>query len=414
MNKENVINNMSFCMNPWTHINTTPSGDAQPCCISDPLFKIGNSKTNSLMELVNSDQMNKLRVDMLSGKKSTACSVCYKHEETGYDSFRLQVNRNYSNFYDELIPLTNTDGSLQEFKMKYFDIRFNNICNMKCRTCNDTFSSQWEMENKRVNINSSNEPKRNNKKFLQEVLDQIPNIQTAYFAGGEPLITEEHYIMLEEIIRQGHTGITLRYNTNLSNLTYKDKDLISLWSNFTNKIVINASIDHFGKKAEYIRKGTVWADIEENYKKLQQMPNVLLGINTVLSIYNFLTIDEFYQYLFDQGMSKPTSPLKPTNPNSLNNGIYKMSDPSYLSPLILPTKYKKQGIERISKLAEKMLAMEFTQGAVREVSSIIPWIDSEDQWDLHKDMFRQETARVDQLRGENFSEIFPELAELLG
>jgi len=391
-------------MLPWMHINTTPMGDAQPCCISDPAFKVGNSNVNSLMEIVNSEPMNKMRLDMLAGNKHSACNTCYKHEEHGIGSFRVTVNRDYRKFYRSLVPFTNPDGSLQDFKMKYFDIRFNNICNMKCRTCNETFSSQWELENKRINIHTATKHKNNNKQFLKEVLDQIPNIQTAYFAGGETLITEEHYIMLEEMIRQGRTDIALMYNTNLSNLKYKNKDLLDLWSKFTHNISVNASIDHFGKRAEYIRNGTVWPDIEENYKKLQQIPNLVLGINTVLSVYNFLTLDTFYQYLFDQGMYKP---------GNLTNGIYKMTSPSYLSPLILPPKYKEEGIDRIRRLAAKMRMMGFHDHSVYEVSSIIDWVKSEDQWESQKQQFKHETNRLDTLRNENFVATFPELADLM-
>ena len=35
-------------------------------------------------------------------------------------------------------------GRIIKFRMRYFDIRFSNICNFKCRTCGSAFSSQWE------------------------------------------------------------------------------------------------------------------------------------------------------------------------------------------------------------------------------------------------------------------------------
>ena len=96
-------------MLPWMHINTTPMGDAQPCCISNPAFKVGNSNVNSLMEIVNSEPMNKMRLDMLAGNKHSACNTCYKHEEHGIGSFRVTVNRDYGEFYRSLVPFTNAD-----------------------------------------------------------------------------------------------------------------------------------------------------------------------------------------------------------------------------------------------------------------------------------------------------------------
>ena len=39
-----------------------------------------------------------------------------------------------------------------------------------------------------------------------------------------------------------------------------------MWSHFTKKIEVYASLDHYGSRAEYMRKGTDWKQIEENFK----------------------------------------------------------------------------------------------------------------------------------------------------
>ena len=83
------------------------------------------------MEVVNSPKMNQLRNDMLSGIKNKECTKCYQHEEQSLMSSRNMLNSRYKEYYNEVIENTNTDGSLSEFKMRYFDIRFNNICNFK-------------------------------------------------------------------------------------------------------------------------------------------------------------------------------------------------------------------------------------------------------------------------------------------
>jgi len=384
-------------------MHTTPTGDAKPCCISNSQLKIGNSNVNSLSELVNSPEMNKIRLDMLAGNKISSCEGCYYHESHNMASGRTQANQNYLKYYNEAVPLTNIDGSLTEFKMRHFDIRFSNICNMKCRTCTEEYSSQWQLENKKFRTSFIIQSK-GNKDFLQEVLDQIPNIKTAYFAGGETLITEEHYIMLEEMLRRGRADIKLRYNTNLSTLKYKDKDLLKLWSKFTWHIDIDASIDHYGNRAEYIRNGTVWAEIEENFKKLQAIPKIKLGVNTVLSIFNVLTLDEFYQYLFDNGMYRS---------GHFTFGIYKMTSPEYLTALVLPNKYKEDAIRRIKILVSNLREKGFGAPMIREIHPITSWIKSEDHWESQKDLFKQEILRLDTIRNENFANTFPELAELL-
>jgi len=401
---DKTINNGSFCLLPWIHIHTTPTGKASPCCIANPSIHVGDSTTQGLMDIVNSPMMNELRQNMLEGKKHTFCQTCYEHEEHKVGSFRETVNREYGKHFQSAVESTNPDGSLKEFKMRYFDIRFSNICNFKCRTCSQDYSSQWEIENKKLKIYVPPVAKNNNKQFLNEVLSHVPTIETAYFAGGEPLITEEHYILLDEMIRLGRTDIRLRYNTNLSNLKFKDRDLLQLWSHFKQPIEVSASIDHVGKRAEYIRHGTDWGVVESNFQQLQKVDYVQMSMNTVLSVYNFMTLDVFYQYLFDKGMY---------HPGKLTFQIYKMHGPLHLSSFILPPKFKEEGIKKINALVSKMKLMAFTANSRAEVESIIPWVSSKNIWEEQKNIFKAETARLDKLRSENFVSTFPEIADLM-
>jgi hypothetical protein len=397
----------TFCMSPWIHVYSSPSGVAAPCCIAESCAHegVGNTRTQSLMEVVNSPKMNQLRNDMLSGIKNKECTKCYQHEDQKVVSSRNFLNNQYKEYYNEVIENTNTDGSLSEFKMRYFDIRFSNICNFKCRTCGSGFSTQWEQEDLKNNVYYAKViPKNDNPDFLKEIFNQIDFMETAYFAGGEPLITEEHYILLEEMIRRGRTDIQLRYNTNLSNLKFKNKDLLSLWKHFSKGVDIYASIDHYGERAEYIRHGTDWGLVESNFLQAQKTSYLRMNMNTVLSVFNFLTIDKFYQYLIDKKLYSPKSNVYT---------LYNMSTPEFLACHILPTKYKDTGIEKIEQAIKFLKKSKFKPQQVKQLIDTIPWIYSKDTWDKNKDGFRKEIKRLDSIRGEDFSKTFPELAPLL-
>ena len=404
---EDLSTSKTLCVVPWIHIHTNPSGIATPCCIAESCTKpegVGNAREQSLMEIVNSEPMKQLRLDMLTGVKNSECTNCYVHEEQGIKSFRNMINDEFSHQYD-VINSTKKDGSLKEFKMRYFDIRFNNICNFKCRTCGSGFSTQWEQEDLKNKVwNAKVIPKNDNKEFLAEVIDQIPYMETAYFAGGEPLITEEHYILLEEMIRSGKTDINLRYNTNLSNLKFKDKDLISLWKHFTNGVNVYASIDHNGERAEYIRHGTDWGVVETNFKLVKKTPFIKLHVNTVLSVFNVLTINDFYQYLYDNNMYSVSDSIYT---------LYNMSTPEYLACHILPLDMKQKAKDSLEKTVNFLKSKKFKVQQVQQISDAIPWAMSKDSWDQHKMQFRNEIKRLDKIRDENFKQTFPELAILL-
>lgn len=406
--KSKMLQNGSFCMLPWIHVYTTPEGIAAPCCIANSCttqFGVGDATIDSMMEIVNSKDMKQLRKDMMKGVKNPECANCHKYEEQGVNSPRQQYNSEYSKYFDEVLASTKKTGELKEFKMRYFDVRFSNICNFKCRTCGPQFSSQWEQEYLKIYpLDAKVYPKNDSKEFLAEVVDQIDNIQTAYFAGGEPLITEEHYIMLEEMIKRGRTDISLRYNTNLSNLKFKDKDLLSLWKHFKNGVSIYASIDHYGDRAEYIRHGTDWAKVEENFIMARKTPYISLQMNSVLSVFNYLTFNDFYQYLIDKNLYSP---------KDRTYTVYAMATPVWYSCHILPPEMKKDGQEKMEKLISIMQNMKFKVDSINQVTNAMQWVSAEDTWDDNKLQFRHEIARIDNLRGEDFEKTFPELKTLL-
>ena len=48
-----------------------------------------------------------------------------------------------------MIDNTKEDGSA-DFVIKYWDIRFSNLCNLACRSCGTWFSSNWYEDHKKL------------------------------------------------------------------------------------------------------------------------------------------------------------------------------------------------------------------------------------------------------------------------
>jgi MoaA/NifB/PqqE/SkfB family radical SAM enzyme len=393
-----------FCMAPWVHAHTNPIGEASPCCIAKGIFS--NSLHTDLNGIVNSEGMKSLRQDMIAGRENSACATCYGHEQQDIRSFRTWFNEEYSDHLEYSLANTKSDGTLNHFKMRYFDLRFNNICNFKCRTCNSSFSSQWEQEDLKRNVPWARILPRNNKKeFLNEVLEQVPFMEHAYFAGGEPLITEEHYILLEEMIRLGKTDIKLKYNSNVSNLKFKSKDIVDLWSKFKKPIDMMASVDHFGKRAEYIRNGTEWDQVESNLLKLSQVSNVDLKLNSVISIFNYASFADFVSYLLDKQILSITPKIELFT--------YNMVSPEYITAQALPPHIKEQGKSKLLDVMARLSREGFPDHQSMMLRKSIEWVEAADTWDQYKDQFQKETRELDSLRNETFVDVFPELRSLI-
>ncbi len=389
-----------FCMFPWLHLNATPKGDIYPCCSNDYTDPMGNTRDMTLAEAFNTDYMKQLRLNMLNGVESKICTFCYNHEKASPHSFRTYSLDNFKQHFDEAMSMTHTDGTVDELRMRYFDIRFSNICNFKCRTCGTEFSSQWALEDKRTFnpdgpiIIHVDDQKGD---VLQEILDQVDHIELAYFAGGEPLITQEHYVILEELIRKGKTNTVLRYNTNASTLKYKQHDVIDLWKHF-DRVEVSCSIDHYGERAELMRHGTDWGKVEANLKTFRSLEFVDFQLNTVLSVFNYLTLDDFYGYMIDKGLVDKQ--------NDWYHSLYMAVHPAYYCARALPAELKLQGREKIAKAFTGDTSID---NLVRNAMS---FTEEEDTWEEVKDQFMHNAQRLDGIRSEDLFATFPELQAL--
>lgn len=407
--KEFLLNNSkTFCMYPWISLHINPVGQSFPCCISNPNIDFGTTENSSISELINHPRMKGLRLDMVNEIPNIACSICYNHESNNISSARLSVNKEYEKNFDEVVVNTKEDGHLDDFKMRYFDVRFSNLCNFKCRTCGPGFSSQWETELVKNNMLGPILYKNDNPQVLDEVLNHIPYIETAYFAGGEPLINENHYIILEEMLLRNRNDIKLVYNSNISNLKFKDKDLLGLWNKFKHPIEMYASIDHYGEKAEYIRHGTDWGVIETNIVKIKNLSNVNFSINTVFSVFNALSITDFYFYLYSKGWL--------TN----NLSLYPMTTPEALTSTVLPKNKKIEAVESMESFSNRLSIIkkqEFNfhnpRSFLNQMKNAATIMNSKNDWDVLKDEFRAKIKTIDNIRGESFIKVFPELADML-
>ena len=263
----------SFCVYPWVHTHLNTEGDVYPCCVSwtpERQSRIGWLKKDSLEDLFNNDKMKQLRLDMMEGKKRPdICDNCYKREDAGFHSARQGANIDFKDELDTLIASTHEDGYVEPV-IKSWDIRFSNLCNLKCRSCGPMFSNTWAQEEKKAGAQIDSiliHPIENDTDPME---NQYDNVEKIYFAGGEPLIMPEHYTVLRGLIDKGVAHkVHIIYNTNMTKLDYNNNDILELWKQFK-KVVLGVSIDAVGPRAEYIRHGMKWKVIEDNLKKLKQ------------------------------------------------------------------------------------------------------------------------------------------------
>lgn len=401
--KELLIENETFCMLPWMHLHAFPDGRAYPCCFALDPYPVGDLNKQSMEEVFNGPQMKQMRSNMLQGKKSKQCAKCYDQEKSGFFSLRLSSNKHFGHNIDMVDP-EKLEGEA-EFVIKYWDIRFSNLCNMACRSCGTWFSSNWYEDHKKIHGKDPGHPKimrvgRSSDDIWEQLLDQFQHVEQFYFAGGEPLIMEEHYRILKELDKRKMYHVRLIYNTNFSKLKFKDMDVLELWNKF-DSVSIGASLDAEGPRAELMRKGTKWTETVANRKRMMEVcPGVDFYISSTVGLPNALHVVDFHRSWVEQGLIKPQD----FNFNLLQWPKWQRMD-------LLPMEYKKQIEDKYNDHIQWLKGKDSLTRATKGFESAIKWMYDKDM-STHLALFFELTKKYDKVRQEKFTDVFPEWKEL--
>lgn len=407
--KEELYSNNVFCILPWVHMHLLPSSKALPCCVWPYDQPVGDVTNSSLLEVFNSEQYKELRRNMLNGKSSPGCRHCYEVDGANSVSMRVSQTRRFDHLFDKVMSYTHADGSVDKINMAYFDIRFSNICNFKCRGCSPELSSAWFNDHEKLYDYKSDRPKyisiSPNPRIWDELMGFIDTVEVAYFAGGEPLITEDHYRVLDEFIKLKKFDVTLSYNSNLSKTQYKDKSICDYWNNFP-YVYVGVSIDDFGKRGEYFRNGMDWEKTVENINFVKQnSPHVKFSVNCTVNAMNVLYITELHEKLVQDGIIDPV--------NFYSNLLI---DPVELRMRVLPKELKKLATFKIKLYMKKYAEMGWPENTVAYLNSIflsiLQYMNQADESELLP-QFIERTKKLDVIRGESFAATFPEMAQYI-
>lgn len=349
---EKLKDSKHFCILPWIHFHAWPDDRVMPCCVADSQKPVAIYEPGApIIEMMNSTEFKTMRRLMLEDKAYEPCNRCYDLEKLGEWTLRKSQNTNFLSTaittqenVDETAQVlldTHKDGTIDEFKMKYMDIRFSNLCNYKCRSCGPACSNLWGEEklkladeNEWINRKGRDALMTINKHgiFMSDLKPYLNDVQECYFAGGEILIHPEHYECLDYWIDNDLAkNVRLNYTTNMSKLTYQDKiqgerDIFDLWKHFPN-IELWASIDAIGKEGEFIRKGFRWKNVKKNLLAIKERaPHIKIGLTPTISIWNIWYFLDMFDWMYDNGFISKESPMR----------LNMLTQPKYADIRILP------------------------------------------------------------------------------
>lgn len=405
----------TFCPIPWLLMGVQNKGDFRICCNTrgnEGILRKSDgtefkTSIDSFKDAKNAQLAKDVRLSMLSGDKHPVCKRCWVEEKNGVKSKRdwelLSVGQYLTE--EEAIELTQKNGVINSDPI-YYDLRFGNLCNLKCVMCHPVESTAWikdyaALGNDVSEFQTTEYDWYLDKNFWLELECYIPHVKQLYLAGGEPFLIKQHFDFLQKCVEQGYAkNITLEYNSNITNIPDK---AFAIWKEFK-LLKIGCSIDGIGSVNNYIRFPSKWEDIETNLRKLDSLDNSKIGISPTISIYNVLNLPEIIEWVIDANFNK-----------KINVSGHLCHNPDYMNIKALPLEIKKQVIKKYTNFLpriERSNSKYFKERANELLTSYIKHMMSED-WVHLFPKFLKYVKDLENIRGNSLEESIPELYHLI-
>ena len=355
------------------------NGNITPCCVMPSnVFFVGNG----IDGYKNSSKLNEIKQYFRQNKQHPYCRFCWDAERNGVRSHRA------------------TDARRTP-ALRKIHIRFNNICNFKCRMCNPKYSSSWAEENKKHGY--FEDEYETVKDIFQTVpdlftliLDNKDTLEQINISGGEPFIADSNLYFLDWLIENNLTHIELAYSTNLSKLSHRGRNLLPLLDKFED-VVVSVSVDGYGKAVEYSRAGFKWDVFENNLKRIKHWNFQLV---CVVNIYSVYSIPQLQDFASKRGISISYQPC-----------LY----PKFLSIQSLPRKEKLQIVkfyDRVKHAGYIKNYLDLDQNIIKYMlkEQLDSYILDNATYECNKE-FKKFNKLLDKTREESFIEVFPQFKD---
>ena len=321
--------NKVLCPLPFVHPFFDVRGYYSACCNGSFFPDSKHVSQLTAEEWFYSDDMVQLRQDMIDGTRNKMCDHCWKKDDLGIPSPRMQ-HIDYWSW--KTIDYDNP-------KPKYFDLKPSNHCNLACLFC--TASSSDKIIKITENLDEADQPirwkgsleniKRLNKlgtfdsSVVEYIKDNIEDLELLKFTGGEPFLSKEVLEILT-MVSEIKPEVEIKITTNGTVIT---KDFYPILEKMK-KTSIKFSIDAVEDVYDYLRFPSKWSQFQKRIENnMSSLPNVSFNVNTLITNMSLEQIPKIRNW-FKELQSKYTNLsyiiIDPNlNPDNNEAGIFLMN-----------------------------------------------------------------------------------------
>lgn len=432
-----MFDKSTFCILPWSSIQINPSGEFKVCCFSGVsnettlrgedhgmcLDAQGNPMsifTHTILEALNSQYHKQVRLAQSKNERHPLCKVCWDRDDASAQRGKITTSLRFFRSFQQLPALDNAisidvaqdkitdDGSLDNEYPISLDLRFTNVCNMKCIMCSSRYSNQWYDDELKL-YGRHNQPNleyksvNNSLKAVNLAWHDAPEwweqfeiiktrIRHLYLTGGEPFIVKGHDELLDRLIAADLAkNVILEYDTNLTVINDK---ILNRLANFK-QVIISVSCDDVNEGFELIRFPGKFNTMLENLTKLRTRNISIRHLSSCIGIYSLFSPMKLYEY------------FKPLGYDTYSFRVLRAPDHSNIG--LLPDHLKLRMIEiyEASTLPDKWKA--FLCGYLE--NNLGKFTDEQCAASVGKHIGF--LNKLDEIRGTDWKTTLPEVAELL-
>lgn len=388
----------TFCAAKWLDATIWLSEGFSTSCHHNPLHRINlDDLATNPSALHNTEQKRLERQAMLRGEQPSGCQYCWKIEnETS--SFSDRVYKSYGIGQDNIIKLKLAGLEDQNPQLRTLEISFDNVCNMACLYCNQSFSNKWDNDLKKfgpyININSETSNNYKNPKdqlppeeikkyvdaFWQWWPDLKKNLKWFRITGGEPLLNENTWKIIEDLAND-KSSLHLMINTNLNHKPAIIEKLIEHKNMYPNMSLFT-SLESMGPHAEYVRDGLDLELWKSNLLKLLDN-RIKIHIMTTVNILSLDSMLDFYEFCINlQAQGK-----------SLSYDCNLLRYPRFLAIGNLSQELKDYYLEKLSAWFETN-SNRITNEKY-QIEKLIDYIKKVEHPDQHNQFYSKESLRLE-------------------
>lgn len=254
------------------------------------------SKTNQVLDF---DFIEKVKQDMSQDIVPEPCWRCASEEQNQAQSERVKYLMSH--------PLADLIEFKQNQKTNEFQVgmKFSNLCNLACRSCNEFDSSLWsKLMNRRVNLKF--EIDMSTDQSLWETMTdmiRIKHLETDNFIvhpiGGETMIQAGFAKLVDWLIAENLASTTtLRITTSL--VPSISKKFLDKFVQFR-RVEFLSSIDSVGENYHYVRWPARFDKIQDNLEIFNSLSSqypgkFLLSVGPVFSLNNIFYAEDYLDW----------------------------------------------------------------------------------------------------------------------